>query len=113
MVIYSDANNLVVHALPTAKGDGTTVDGHTYEIIASESVQVLTFQCGTVPDVGTNGATNEAILAIVKHRIGVLNARFPCRENSLAITKIEEAIHWLEARTRARIARDVEGKEVP
>jgi hypothetical protein len=39
-----------------------------------------------------------------------LQAKFPCRENALAITKLDEALLWLEKRTRDRVARGVEGK---
>ena len=34
---------------------------------------------------------------------------FGCRENALALTKLEEAMHWLHHRTRGRMARGVEG----
>lgn len=42
-----------------------------------------------------------------------LNEKIPCRENSLAITKLEEALHWLEARTKNRKAAGVEGTSEP
>lgn len=29
-----------------------------------------------------------------------LNRSFPCRENSLSITNLEEALHWQEARSK-------------
>jgi hypothetical protein len=35
--------------------------------------------------------------------------KFACRENALAITHLEEALHWLQARTADREARGVEG----
>ena len=38
-----------------------------------------------------------------------LNNKFPCRENAMAITKLDEALMWLEARTKNRITRGVEG----
>ena len=38
------------------------------------------------------------------------NAKFPCRENSIMITKIEEALMWNDKRTQDRLARAVEGK---
>lgn len=38
-----------------------------------------------------------------------LNNKFPCRENSITITKLEEAVMWQEERTRDREARGVEG----
>lgn len=72
----------------------------------------IKWQDGNVPDNGVNGATIEQVIEVARARITELNAKFPCRENSLAITKLEEAIHWLEARTKDRIARGVEGKEV-
>lgn len=37
------------------------------------------------------------------------NKEVPCRENSIAITKIEEALMWLDARARDRQARGVAG----
>ena len=39
-----------------------------------------------------------------------LNGKFPCRENAITITKLEEALMWQEKRTKDRIERGVEGK---
>jgi len=50
------------------------------------------------------------MLEYVKYLFQSLNEAFPCRENSLTITKIEEAIHWQDARTKDREKRGVEGK---
>lgn len=67
------------------------------------------FQHGPVKD-GINGITNEVLLAILIDRMrGFQGGQFSCRENALALTKLEEAKHWLEARTKARVARGVEG----
>jgi hypothetical protein len=41
-----------------------------------------------------------------------LNDKFPCRENAMTITKLEEALMWQEARTKDRLARSVEGKNL-
>jgi hypothetical protein len=38
-----------------------------------------------------------------------LNNAFPCRENAITITKLEEALMWQEARTKDREKRNVEG----
>lgn len=38
--------------------------------------------------------------------------KFACRENALAITKLEEALHWCQHRTADREAREVEGTHV-
>jgi len=59
-----------------------------------------------------DGTTIEAVLGTAKARLEELNGKFPCRENSLAITKIQEAIMWLEERTRERKERGVEGQHV-
>lgn len=69
------------------------------------------FQSGD-PDHGVNGATNEALLAILIHRLECFQAGpFPCRENALALTKLQEAMMWLHARTRERISRHVDGRQ--
>lgn len=39
-----------------------------------------------------------------------LNNKFPCRENAITITKLEEALMWQEKRTQDRVQRNVEGK---
>ena len=40
-----------------------------------------------------------------------LNEKFPCRENAITITKLEEALMWQQKRTEDRIERNVEGKD--
>lgn len=57
-----------------------------------------------------NGAFVETVIAIAKDRLDYYQqSGFACRENALAITKLEEALHWLNHRTAAREARGVEG----
>lgn len=57
-----------------------------------------------------SGAFVETVIAAAVQRIEYYNAgKFRCRENSLAITHLEEALHWLNHRTSAREARGVEG----
>ena len=63
-----------------------------------------------------NGISNEALIAIVLDRLrgfqGVARpdsgGNLPCRENALAITKLEEGLMWLHKRTRGRMERGVE-----
>jgi len=70
----------------------------------------IKFQNGPIKEVGTNGVTHEALLAILIDRLrGFQSGKFACRENALALTKLEEAMHWLLHRTRQRMARGVEG----
>lgn len=70
----------------------------------------FTIQSDPISEVGVNGCQALDMLEYVKCLFESLNEAFPCRENALTITKIEEAIHWQEARTRDRIRRNVEGK---
>ena len=57
-----------------------------------------------------NGAFVETVLDAVIQRIEHYNeTEFRCRENSLAITHLQEAAHWLQARQEERTARGVEG----
>jgi hypothetical protein len=89
---------------------------HLYQIHVDESKETLpdgktvsvliSFQNGPI----TNGVTHEALLAIVIDRLQAFQkGPFACRENALALTKLEEAMHWLKHRTEARLARGVEG----
>lgn len=60
-----------------------------------------------------NGAFVETVLSAALQRIEwyqtASGGKFKCRENAIAITKIEEALLWLDKRTREREARQVEG----
>lgn len=57
-----------------------------------------------------NGAFVEGVIAAAVGRLEFYQqTQFKCRENALAITKLEEALHWCNHRTQAREARDVEG----
>jgi hypothetical protein len=60
-----------------------------------------------------NGAFVEGVIEAALGRLRYYQegagGKFACRENALAITKLEEALHWCEARTRAREAQGVEG----
>ena len=93
-------------------------DHHNYELESFEGSppQDLKFinkvpvpdnsgQMRTVHD----GTTNEEVLKVLIHRTNELNKKFPCRENSIAITKMEEALMWFNNRTRDRQIRGVEG----
>lgn len=57
-----------------------------------------------------HGTTLEEMLRVSIERLQDLNERHSCRENALAITKMQEALMWLNERTRERKARGVEGK---
>lgn len=72
--------------------------------------EYIDFQSGSVKEAGLNGVTNEALLALIIDRLRCFQGgSFPCRENALALTKCQEAMFWLQHRTRDRLARGVEG----
>lgn len=71
----------------------------------------IQFQKGAVKEVGLNGISDEALLAISIDRLrGFQAGPFSCRENAVALTHLETALLWLQKRTRDRMARGVEGK---
>jgi hypothetical protein len=71
------------------------------------------FQEGPIKEAGVNGVMNEDLIAMVITRLEAFNnSDFRCRENSMAITKLEEALLWLRKRTMGREQRGVEGTHV-
>lgn len=60
-----------------------------------------------------NGAFVEGVIQAAIGRLrfyqSASNGKFACRENAIALTKLEEALMWLEKRTTDREARAVEG----
>ena len=70
----------------------------------------VNFQKGPIQEDGINGIHNEDLIAMVICRLEHFQkGQFSCRENALAITKLEEAMMWLRKRTDARVKRGVEG----
>ena len=89
----------------TNASDNVTAQGGKPEIKT-----VIFFQNGPIPENGVNGLTHEVLLAIVADRLrSFQSGPFACRENELALTKVEEAMHWLQQRTISRMRRGVEG----
>jgi len=68
------------------------------------------FQEGPIKECGVNGVHNEDLIAMVICRLEHFQkSEFSCRENAIAITKLEEALLWLRKRTMGREKRGVEG----
>ena len=68
------------------------------------------FQNGPIAEYGVNGVTQEALLAILIDRLECFQAGpYACLENAVALTHLEEAMKALLSRTKARMARGVEG----
>jgi len=88
---------------------------HMYEIsgytgLSGATSVLIEFQNGPVPENGVNGLTHEVLLAIVADRLrSFQKGPYSTKENACALTHIEEAQHWLQQRTLARMRRGVEG----
>ena len=74
----------------------------------------VVFQNGPIKEVGVNGITNEALLAIVEDRLaGFQSGPYACPENAAALGSVRDAMLFLAKRTAAREARGVEGTHKP
>jgi hypothetical protein len=104
----------IVHAMDNVSHGNAN---HEYEITPSNAksdevtwVQPIKFQKGPVKEFGVNGVANEDLIAVVIDRMrGFQDGTYACRDNALALTKLEEALMWLRNRTNEREARGVEG----
>jgi len=91
---------------------------HVFVVTETESkgkneLTTVTFQKGAIKERGVNGANNEDLIAMVICRLEHFNqSEFRCRENSMAITKLEETLLWLRKRTMGRKQRGVEGTHI-
>lgn len=75
--------------------------------------QPIVFQNGPIAEHGVNGLTQEVLLAIVADRLVSFQlGPFACDENQRALDGVNEAIKALQSRTKARMARGVEGKSI-
>lgn len=89
---------------------------HEYRVEPTEfkthktTLAEASFQKGPVKENGVNGCHNEDLIAIVIDRMQHFQAgEYSCRENAIALTKLEEALMWLRKRTTEREQRGVEG----
>lgn len=92
---------------------------HVYEVenfVDKNISQTITFlkkqpkeEGSTELELVHDGTTNEEVLSVILDRLQSGNAKVPSRETAIAITKIQEALMWLEQRTKDRLSRGVEG----
>ena len=92
-------------------------EGHRYEAYNQEdknAFQIIQF-IEKEPDGSggfrtvTDGTTNEELLSILIDRLQKMQEKVPCRENAISLTNLEQALMWLEKRTKDRQKRGVEG----
>lgn len=97
--------------------------GHTYELsnfenknecqtiqfIHKEPIENGSTELKTVAD----GTTNEEVIEMLIDRMMYLQYKFPCKENAIVITNLEESLMWLNKRTNDRLKRSVEGTNKP
>lgn len=95
--------------------------GHKYELASFEGGPAQTLQfIEKVPTAEgskelrtvNDGTTNEEVLKVLIDRLQYLHGKFPCRENAIVITMLEELLMWLNKRTADRVARGVEGNQI-
>jgi len=109
----SPAHDLLDVIVKDAPGHGGA--SHVYHIEHAGSAGLpamlaIEFQNGPIGEHGVNGVTQEILLAVVIDRLrSFQSGPFSSRENALALTKCEEALHWLQQRTIDRVRRGVEG----
>lgn len=89
---------------------------HRYEIHLPDTVErfglttILHFQNGPIKEAGVNGLTHEALLAVLIDRLeGFQSGQYKHPSNQMAKEHLELAMECLQARTKEREARGVEG----
>lgn len=80
----------------------------------NQSVATIQFQQGPRNVAGSKpGVLDSVLLAIVIDRMRAFNAGpYSTRENSLVMTKCQEALHWLKHRADERAQRGVLGQNI-
>jgi hypothetical protein len=72
----------------------------------------LLFQQGGIAEVGVNGLTHEALLAVIIDRMKAFQSGpYACDENRQALTHLEYAVRYLHLRTSRRLQQGVEGTQ--
>ncbi|KKL81517.1 hypothetical protein LCGC14_1993940 [marine sediment metagenome] len=87
----------------------SSVENPDIDVNHDENTIKFTIQNGPIKEHGRNGCQVDALIHVARRIITGLNQKFPCRENSCAITKLDEAMMWLRERTADRETRGVEG----
>ena len=101
-------NNVTGHQYELSNFENKDQQGQILQFIHKEPKEEDSTELVTISD----GTTNEEVLEVLIDRMNFLQSKFPCRENALVITKLEESLMWLNKRTQDRMKRNVEGKQL-
>lgn len=101
-------NNVAGHQYELSNFEQKDQPGQILQFIHKEPKEEGSTELVTISD----GTTNEEVLEVLINRMNFLQSKFPCRENALVITKLEESLMWLNKRTQDRLKRNVEGKQL-
>lgn len=94
--------------IPSDDGDKKGEGG-----LSNVNFAIISFQNGPIKEAGVNGIHQEDLLAVVIDRLqSFQKGDFRCRENAIAITKLEECLMWLNSRTTKCQNMGVEGISV-
>jgi len=116
---YSDDHDELVDIVKQLKSTesnfGDKELSYSYSVINSPQYECsqITFVRGSkdkddqIPNV--DGIVHEQLLGMMIHDLQYKNKLVPSRETSLSITKLEEALHWMQARQNNRDEREVSG----
>lgn len=106
--IVNPANDKITITVVDQPGPGGA--NHEYHLKYGGSRIPLIFQNGAINEVGVNGITHEALLAVLADRLeGFQAGPYACEENADALRAINVAQEILQSRTRRRMAANIEG----
>jgi hypothetical protein len=108
--IANPTNDRIEISVMDEPGAGGAHHHYAVDVDGTENGLDVRFQNGPIAEAGVNGVTQEVLLAIVIDRLRCFQAGpFACPENAAALTHSIEALDALKLRTKARMARGVEG----
>lgn len=84
---------------------------HFIEVNDAHNAITFKIQNGPALRKGVNGCQVDALIETAKLMLEGLNRKVPARETAIVITKLEEALMWLDKRTADRTNRGVEGTD--
>ena len=100
------------HPDSSVNWEATDAMRKNFPIAIDDESETISFKVMTKPaSEGGRGCQLTDLIEVALHQLKYFNAKFPCRENAITITKLEEALMWQKKRTEDRVARKVEGKD--